>query len=111
MNAQDFRDRVKQVRDEVIESLAFEAMDEGHRTGGSPIDLSAAGSIRKTYPGDDETDPLDAWYVLQVRLDGLVISGPLYPKDGGGLIPFEDLTTEQLIDTLEAVEKVRGSHG
>lgn len=105
MNAQDFRTRLGQIRTEVIEALTYEAMDHGHATGGMMIDLSEA----KGPFYDNDNDPIDAWCVIGVSLMGAHISGPLVPK--GHTMDFNDLTTEQLIDTLEAVEKVKGSHG
>ena len=104
MNSQEFRASLAKTKTEIIEILAFEAMDYGHCTGGMMIDLAET----RTPYYDNDNDPIDAWCVVGVSLMGAHVSGPLVPK--GHVMDFNDLTTEQLIDTLEAVEKYKETY-
>lgn len=101
MKTQDFRTRVQRIRTEVIERLTHEARAHSYASGESVIDLSGEKTI--SY-GDENGLTWDGWRVVGVSLRGMHIWGILYPK--GHIMNFNDLTTEQLIDTLEAVEKV-----
>lgn len=68
------------------------------------IDLSGL-KTHKSYKYYDDDDSGETWSVRHVLADGLLPTGLLYPKsDGYPPIPWAEVSTEILMDTLEAVE-------